>query len=316
MSRQGVISRRQFLAGAAGGTALAASGLLRLPIGRAAAATSRAFTLRVREGTLRTVDGKILYARGFADGAGTFGVPGPVLWANEGDPVTVAVLNESPQSHSFAIDRVVTGAGIAPGGSAEYSFQAPHAGTYIYYDPTQAPVNRALGLYGALVVMSADGSTRMWTAGPAFDDQFLQVLSELDESWNTAVGRGDPIDPAVYRPNYFFINGRGKPDNEVDPNAYIRGTVGQTIAIRWANAGLVPHSMHTHGYHFKIVQQNGVPESAFREKDNVPVYARKTLDVTVLFDQPGRYPIHDHILMAATGNGVYPKGMVGMFDVA
>jgi len=318
MKKTGQMTRREFLAVGVAGTGavvLTASGLLSLPKS-ALAVTARSFTLRAREGTIRTVDSKTLYAMGFADADGLFSVPGPVLWANEGDPLTVTLVNESPQGHSFVIDGVVSGATVLAGGSGSFLFTAPHAGTYVYYDPLDHPLNRALGMYGALVVTPSDGSNHVWAGGPAFANQFLQVISELDETWNTAAGNGQPVNTAVYRPNYFFINGRGSPDSESDPNAHIMGLMGQTILIRWANAGLVPHSMHTHGFHFKIVQQNGMPETAFREKDNVPVYPGDTMDVTMYFDQKGLYPIHDHILMANTGNGVYPNGIMGMLNVA
>ena len=275
----------------------------------------RAFTLHAREATIQTVDGKTLYARGFANDDGTFGIPGPVLSANEGDFITVTLENETHQDHTVAFEGIALGPTVPPGGRGTVTFDAPHAGTYVYHDPTIDPVNRALGMYGALVVTPSANAEEIWAGGPRVSRQFLQIVSELDETWNVLAGQGRAVDPVSYRPNYFFLNGRGFPDSDLDPNAHIRGAVGETILIRWVNAGVVPHSLHTHGYHFKILQESGLPKVGVREKDNVPVYPLRTLDVLITLDQPGQYPIHDHILMANTANGVYPKGIMGMFDI-
>ncbi len=319
------MERRSFLravAVGAGALAVSASGLLTLappsagPGRGGGGQMTRSYTLRAREGTMGTVDGKTLYARGFADGDRVLTVPGPVLWANEGDAINITLENDSLQDHAVAVQGVAAGPLVPPSGKATLSFTAPRPGAYGYYDPTASPLNRALGMYGALVVMPLNSAgDEVWDGGPRFSRQYLQIVSELDESWNTLAGLGQLPDVSAYRPNYFFLNGRGFPDSELDPNVHIRGTVGETILLRWVNAGLVPHSLHTHGYHFRIVQVNGVPQLGFREKDNVPVYPLQTLDVLIRFDQPGQYPIHDHILMANTGNGVYPKGIMGMFDV-
>ena len=319
------MDRRSFLRTCAVGSAAAAvtaSGLLTIASLQGEAArrggggpVPRPYSLRAREGTIRTVDGRTLYAQGFADDAGSMRIPGPVLWAREGEWVVITLHNEAPQEHGIAIDGAVATSPVPPGGEAVAAFLAPRAGTYVYHDPARGPLNRALGMYGALVVMPAMEPDRPWAGGPTFDRQYLQVVSELDERWNIAAGSGTSVDTGSYRPNYFFLNGRGFPDCQVDPDVHIQGNVGETILIRWANAGLVPHSMHTHGYHFRIVQRDGRPDVRFLEKDNVPVYPGRTMDVLVTFDQPGSYPIHDHILMANTGNGVYPNGIMGMFEV-
>jgi len=319
------IDRRLFLKACAlgsGAVAVSASGLLTFAslttdAGRreGGGPMPRTFSLRAREGSVQTVDGKSLYARGFADDAGSMSVPGPALWAREGEWITIALFNDASQEHGIAIDGVANGPPAPPGGLTSVAFLAPHAGTYVYHDPAGSPLNGALGMYGALIITPVETPDRVWSEGPAFARQHLQVLSELDEGWNVSSGLKAPVDTGTYRPNYFFFNGRGFPDSDTDPNVHIRGSVGETILIRWANAGLVPHSLHTHGYHFRIVQRDGRPEAAFREKDNVPVYPGRTIDVLVTFDQPGLYPIHDHILMANTGNGVYPQGIMGMFEV-
>lgn len=52
-----------------------------------------------------------------------------------------------------------------------------------------------------------------------------------------------------------------------------------------------------------------------RVKDTTLITASGTSDILFTFDQTGRYVVHDHILMANTGNGVYPNDIVAMLDI-
>lgn len=113
-------------------------------------------------------------------------VPGPVLTVHEGDMVCVKVtnLNTNPSGaiHSFAIakrpffdadldpnpealpepdmlDPAIQGLFESPeipyGQTVDIKFTAPAAGTYLYFDPRNNPINRIMGLHGVLVVLPA-----------------------------------------------------------------------------------------------------------------------------------------------------------------
>ncbi|HYG56545.1 MAG TPA: multicopper oxidase domain-containing protein, partial [Symbiobacteriaceae bacterium] len=199
------------------------------------------------------------------------------------------------------------------GGSYSYTFTAPPAGTYLFYD-SLSPVHRSMGLYGAMVVAPADGSRRLWAGGPAYDAQYLWLVSSLDEVWNRAAAAGKPVDTKQYRPNYFLLNGKGggEGDHAGLTTLMVHGQVGQTMLIRRANASLVPHALHYHGFHFREVTRNGQALQHPRLKDTSLLRPLDTADILITFDQPGHYPVHDHILMAATANGSYPNGIMAM----
>jgi hypothetical protein len=81
--------------------------------------------------------------------------PGPHVFATEGDVIKVRVTNALDEPHAFFI-RGVPGANsgpIAPGQTASFAFRAPPAGTYLYFDNLNGPVNRVMGLHGAFISM-------------------------------------------------------------------------------------------------------------------------------------------------------------------
>ena len=95
-------------------------------------------------------------------------LPGNVIRAIEGDTLTVSVSNTLDEPHSFAIAGVADSGPIAPGATRRVSFEAPSAGTHLYSDALSAPVNRALGLHGALVVARRRGyAARSSSAAPS-----------------------------------------------------------------------------------------------------------------------------------------------------
>ncbi|MDO9079988.1 MAG: multicopper oxidase domain-containing protein, partial [Desulfuromonadales bacterium] len=92
------------------------------------------------------------------DYAGMLGgprIPGPGLIALEGDRIRMRITNSVGQggAHGFAIPGVVSPVTIPPGDHVEIEFTAPAAGTYMYLDPLNAPVNRVMGLHGSFIVL-------------------------------------------------------------------------------------------------------------------------------------------------------------------
>lgn len=80
--------------------------------------------------------------------------PGPIIFATRGDRIEVTITNDLDEDHAFAIpDLGFTTGPIAPGQTVTKSFVVRKSGTYLYYDNLNWPVNRVMGLHGALVVM-------------------------------------------------------------------------------------------------------------------------------------------------------------------
>ena len=121
-------------------------------------------------------------------------VPGPHIFVTQGEEVTVTVTNDLDEPHAFAVPGLEFTTGpIAPGETVSAGFVASVSGTYLYYDNLNEPVNRVMGLHGALVVMPSvpsgdqfspydnpspavqrlfdDLGTTPWWPGMAWEDQ-------------------------------------------------------------------------------------------------------------------------------------------------
>lgn len=257
----------------------------------------------LRPGELVAVDGVILPTLCFTDAAtGPPALPSPVYRLNQGEDLVVTLHNNDDQPHGFE----VLGIGgsdwvVAAGGSDTRTFSFPDAGTFIYRDHVDYPVNAGIGLVGMIEVRDP---------GLVADGEFTWFLGDHSQNWMTAADLGDPIDTSVYDPNYFTVNALAGFDTMGDPSAYVEGAVGDRLYIRVANGGLRLHTLHFHGYHVDIVRRNGTTLPAPISKDTIPVPVGETMELLLIPHQDGLFPIHDHVVLSVTANGVYPLGMI------
>jgi FtsP/CotA-like multicopper oxidase with cupredoxin domain len=301
------MKRRDFLkTGLTGSAVFAISGLTVF-----APRTLHAATINVdlvAEGSFKTmVDGMSIFTWQFRDSNGTG--PGALtsgLAVNESETVNVTVTNNLDRAINFVIPGAMTGSpSVSPGGSRTYSFTAPAPGSYFYTDSVNGEISKAMGLSGPLVVMPADGSSRLYTGGPAFDRQYTLVMNELDDRLNSAIYNDQTYDMDNYEPNYYFINGLSYPDTASDGDTLIAMNVGENIAIRFINTGCITYPQHFHGYHVKVASRNRVPETMVVDKDTIQVERDMCTDVILPVSQPGAYPLHTHYVPGVTANGVY-----------
>ncbi len=93
--------------------------------------------------------------------------PGPVIRARQGELVRVRLRNNLPEPtsthwHGIRIDNAMDGVPgltqdvVPPGGSFDYSFIAPDAGTYWYHSHNKSWEQMARGLYGPLIIEERD----------------------------------------------------------------------------------------------------------------------------------------------------------------
>jgi FtsP/CotA-like multicopper oxidase with cupredoxin domain len=278
------------------------------------------YTLYINSGTLSIsgTGGTNIAVWSYTDVSGTIKVPGPVLTAREGDAVSITVVNNHSSPHNFVIQGVTSDtAPIASGGSKTYSFTAPAAGTFVYHDTLNSNVNRAMGMYGMLWVAPADGGNTAWTGGPGYTFQRTWVVSEMDKPrWNDVAAAGGTVNTAVYKPNYFLMNGMGGFQAMSDPATTIVGAVGQTALVRLVNGGQFSHSLHFHGNHVQVLTVNGVRQpSPYKVVDVVNLPPLGTMDVLFYLNQPGHYPMHIHTAQMETANGVYLNGVATMIMI-
>lgn len=198
----------------------------------------------VKDGYLSTPDGNSIYFWGFAASPDAPAqVPGPHLVVNQGEDVTVNLVNQTgdePVSIFFNGQRGVrTEAGpVRPqydaqgrlvsfvdhaepaGGTISYSFRAERPGTYLYESGTNPHKQILMGLYGVLVVRPLDfdrsvpGLKTAYGAGSGteFDREYVLVTAEIDPVLNAAAERGQAYRISKLRPRYWTLNGRCAPD--------------------------------------------------------------------------------------------------------
>lgn len=122
--------------------------------------------------------------------------PGPTIVALKGDSISIKIKNELDEPHSFYIPGLFDSGPIAPNGTYEGTLTASVSGSHLYYDNLNEPVNRVMGLHGALLVrpVAAIGSHNI----TPYDNPSSHVQSLYDDFGSTphfpglAWHQGDP----------------------------------------------------------------------------------------------------------------------------
>lgn len=179
----------------------------------------------------------------YAEMLGGARIPGPGLIALEGDRVRMRITNSVGQggAHGFAIPGVplrvngdvVSQVTIPSGGDhVDIEFTAPAAGTYMYLDPLNAPVNRVMGLHGSFIVLPNpignntpysnptsrvqqlfnDLGTKEWFPGNPWDPMrnlvWLYNVIDPVKCIEASEGAGAITFLSGFLPQYFTINGK------------------------------------------------------------------------------------------------------------
>lgn len=313
--------------------ALGATSLLNRPSG--AEAATRGIKLFINEGDVSMIDGTPVYMWGFGDTQTSLVVrdskvagdefPARVIRAVEGDVLNVSVTNNLDENHSFAIPGVVSSGVIRPKATKRLSFRAPKAGTYIYLDTLNPPVNRVLGLHGVLVVMPRGGARKPYAGGPTFVRQFVWMLQAVDPVWGELARRNRSINKATCKPRYFMINGRSgiRSIHATDTGPRVR--VGEPTLIRLVNMSPAVHSPHVHGNHLDVLTLNGRVLPILMEKDTIMMRPLDRKECLLPGKAPpdavpptnvSRFPMHCHTELSQTAaGGLYPSGMLADWEL-
>jgi len=219
------------------------------------------FTLTAKDMYLPTPDGGSVYTWGYDDdddAAKPVQYPGPTLIVNQGDVVSVTLVNNLPQPTSivFPGQTGVTATGGTRGlltneagrfvantnpatpactpqpacNTVTYTFTASAPGTYLYHSGTRPDLQVEMGLVGALIVRpngyDAHAPQAYDHAGSAYDHEYLALLTEMDTRIHNEVRLRktnfttyNNIDTRSYKPVWWFINGRNGLDT-VLPDDY------------------------------------------------------------------------------------------------
>ncbi len=323
------LSRRRFLKYSALGLAVVGSGVfLSRLYGLQAFAGSTSppgqYKLSITEALVEQIDGRLVYMWVFEDldrgrnPSELPQVPGPVLQATAGVPITLEITNNLPQAHAFAIPGIFDSGLIFPGATGTFVITIPEAGTYLYLDPLNEPANRVLGLHGALVVLPAAGNTPY--THPTANVQALfnslgtpsQFPGEPWERERTRIWLFHQIDPVVHEmaqrgvdpreiaaflktpgqftPRYFTINGESGAFAAHNHDITPEGRIGQPHLIRILNAGLTTHSPHIHANHVYVLSVNNVVQANLMLVDTWTMKPLDRVDWLLPFVRPPDIP--------------------------
>jgi FtsP/CotA-like multicopper oxidase with cupredoxin domain len=244
--------------------AIAAVGLAAAVLGTSSASAAvRTVDLCARPGTatLTGITQVPIWGFGIPSTAGdcstaTPSLPGPLITVDQGDTVTLHVVNQLPAA-AAPLDHAVRleipgitfdpGSATAPrGGDVTVTFTASAPGTYLYSSGGDAGRQLAMGLAGLLVVRPAGAPGQAYAAAStAFDVEAPVVLGAVDPAFNAAP---DSFDLHTYNATYWLINGKAYPDT-----AGITAAAGKRVLLRYANAGFDNTSMMLLGLHEQVV---------------------------------------------------------------
>ncbi len=266
MSRQSRLNRLQRSVRTTVAVSVASAAFLTLPSAPAQAATQD-IDLWAVQGSTTLPNGVSVPVWGYSLTNSPVTAPGgPTIAVTAGDTVHVTLHNTLGaktallfQGQQLPLDRA---GAAATTGMAEYTFTAGHPGTFIYEagpvlrtgaadtDATGTQYQTAMGLHGALVVRPAAGG-QAYDADSAYNDEAVLVLGEIDPALNN---KADPwnFDMRKYVPRYSLINGRAYP-----ATAPITSAGGNTVLLRYVNAGVDYHSMGVLGASQKLVGMDG-----------------------------------------------------------
>ena len=138
--------------------------------------------------------------------------PGPIIFTRAGSVVEFVITNDLDEPHCLSIPRLhFTTGPIAPGATVTKKFRPSRAGTYLYYDNLNEPVNRMMGLHGAFIVMPKvlTGTTRKrvtpFTSPPPHIQRLFNDLGQAPWWPGLAWEEGDPASDTVPFRQYVWV---------------------------------------------------------------------------------------------------------------
>ncbi len=259
-------------------------------------------------------------------GAPTF--PGPAIVVNAGDTLTLNLHNSLPQPTSLVVEGLSQAPDLASVAASDpthphaYTIHANTPGTYLYEAGilSGSEYQVSMGLYGVLVVRPAGLPGQAYAGSEtAFADEALVVVSEVDPALPGTAATPNlapqAFDLRKFAPRYFLVNGVAYPTTG---GASIQVTPGNTLLLRYANAGILHRSLGVLGLHQRVLAADGSQLPAQRTMVAETIAPGQTADVLVTLPLTTAahtlYPIYDASLALnhSTASGI--GGMIALLD--
>ena len=283
-------------------------------------------------GTLSLDDGNTVTMWGFTDtangggqmdgmGSGTF--PSPAMRVTEGQIIHSVLTVPQMLMHTMHHH------GIEPGwqddgvghiswdvqGTYTYQWRPGHAGTYFYHCHTNTVLHAEMGMYGALIVdpkpsaNDAPGTKRAFAGGPTYDVEAIWACDEIDPTWHTlpwyAGTCGGDVGLNDLNPKYFVITGvDGASSALTDPGVAVTMSVGQTLLVRYINAGYFPQKISFGGLTASVVASDGRPLPSPVAGTSIQSCSAERYDCIIKPTKTGTYTITVQFLHWITGKVV------------
>jgi FtsP/CotA-like multicopper oxidase with cupredoxin domain len=85
---------------------------------------------------------------------------------------------------------------------------------------------------------------------------------------------------------------------------------GQTTVINLINKTAFSHAMHLHGYHFQVIERNGITVTGSPWRDTELIKRKEQVRIAFIADNPGKWLLHCHMLEHAAA------GMIAWINVS
>jgi hypothetical protein len=277
------MKRREFIKyGMTGLAAIAVGGLGIPPISpRPANAANLLIDLSMEAALVEMIDLTQVFHWVFASPQTGPSFPGPVIFATQGDVITLRVTNNLPEVHGFRIlGTNIQIPAINPGQTRPVRFAVPPAGTYLYVDPLNDPVNRVLGLHGAFIVLPKypAGTRANPTNQTPYSLPTPNVKKLFRDLGHTPHFPGDPwiaVRPKNVPPNpamdpnleRYLYRSRIWLFHQIDPRFNARVQAGQVIDPADIRQNFLPRYFSTSGKTgaFSAIDHNIAPEGNIGE---------------------------------------------------
>jgi manganese oxidase len=232
-------------------------------------------------------------------------IPGPTIRVTAGEPLRVVLHNQLKQAtsltfHGLILPQSVSGLPrkqgglVGPGQVYAFQFTPKQSGTFWYHPQVNQALQKASGMYGALIVEPR-------TDRRAYDRDFVIVLGQAAAGGTTSA----PAKAPGASETYYLMNGMTAAT--IKP---IELHQGEHVHMRFINAGsaLIPISLT--GHKFEIVAINGsdaLEPHVFR--DTITVNPADRIDVEFSANNPGVWSLASELPEQVSNLGSFPGGI-------
>lgn len=182
-------------------------------------------------------DSTTIWGYGY-DSLGVITLPAPLLEFDEGDSVTIHMINDSPESHTIHlhgldVDQANDGVPstsffVISNDTGHYSFRASEVGGYLYHCHVTTTLHLTMGMYG-MIGVNAPGD-QVYPGGPIYDKKYHFLASDLEVATNDAPLLAFPFNEIV--PDHFMINGKAGFELGGDSTNIVFAEDGEDVLLR------------------------------------------------------------------------------------